>query len=187
MVRPSTLALVLALASCGLAGCASRTGDQRPVRALPSYAGHEQQLFDDTVEPAAVGLDYQKSYVARADMALRERAQISDAVVRVRVTTFTAKNEGPEAIYQLSLHVVEKVTGKYPPSDDFSISVDKSSESYGIMKSFESRLVGYSFVAFVRSYVRPDGDSVLHFHLSPDTKDVKLAISDALLLGEAVQ
>ena len=189
MVRRLTLVLGLAL-GLALGACAvsnSRTGDQRPVRALPSYAGHESQLFDDTVEPAAVGLDYQKSYVARGDMALRERAQMSDAVLRVRVTTFTVKDTGAEATYQINLRIVEKVTGKYPPADDFSITVDKSSESYGIMKSFESRLVGYSFVAFVRSYVRPDGDSVLHFHLSPDTKDVKLAISDALLLGEVVK
>ena len=191
MARLSTLLTALAFAigatSVGSAGCGARTGESRPVRALPSYAGREMQLFDDSVEPAAVGLDYQKSYVARADMQLRERAQTSDGVLRVRVSTFTAKNDGPDASYQVNLHIVEKVTGKNPPPDDFAIVIDKASESYGIMKSFESRLVGYSFVAFVRSYVRPDGDSVIHFHLSPDTKDVKLAISDALLLGEVVQ
>lgn len=181
-MRSWTLLAVLALAGCG-----GSTAGSRPVRALPSYAGRETQLFDDTLEPAAVGLDFQKTYVARADMQLRERAQVADGVMRVRVATFTAKNDGPEAVYQLNLHTVEKITGKYPPPEDFSVSIDKSSESYGILKSFESRMVGTSFVAFVRSYVRPDGDSVLHFHLSPDTKDVKLALSDALLLGEAGQ
>ena len=35
-----------------------------------------------------------------------------------------------------------------------------------------------------REFVRPDGDRELHFHLAPDSKEVKLAVSDAVLLGE---
>jgi hypothetical protein len=52
------------------------------------------------------------------------------------------------------------------------------------MKNFESRLVGYAFVAFVREFATPAGDRELHFHLAPDTKEVKAAVSDALALGE---
>ena len=54
----------------------------------------------------------------------------------------------------------------------------------GIMKNFESRLVGYAFVAFVREFGSPNGERELHFHLAPDTKDVKTAVGDAMLLGE---
>jgi hypothetical protein len=52
------------------------------------------------------------------------------------------------------------------------------------MKNFESRLVGYGFVAFVREFATPTGERELHFHLAPDTKEVKAAVSDALALGE---
>jgi hypothetical protein len=52
------------------------------------------------------------------------------------------------------------------------------------MKNFESRLVGYAFIAFVREFVRPDGDRDIHFHLAPDTKDVKNAVGDALTAYE---
>jgi hypothetical protein len=51
----------------------------------------------------------------------------------------------------------------------------------------EARLIGLAFVAFVREFVRPDGDHEVHFHFAPDTKDVKLAVGDALILGELKQ
>ena len=52
------------------------------------------------------------------------------------------------------------------------------------MKNFESRLVGYAFVAFVREFAHPNGERELHFHLAPDTKEVKAAVGDAMLMGE---
>jgi hypothetical protein len=172
------LALALGLSACGGPGASSSS------RPLPSYAGHAIELYDDAIDPAAVGLDYQKSYAARSDARLRERTQVSDAVLRVRVATVTSKNDGPESTYQLGLHTLEPMSGKHPPPPDFTVRIDKSSESHGIMRNLESRLVGYSFVAFVREFVRPDGDSELHFHLAPDTKEVKAAVIDAIALQE---
>ncbi|AKV01475.1 hypothetical protein AKJ09_08138 [Labilithrix luteola] len=174
------LGLVGLLSACG----SSSGGPNSPSRPLPAYAGRSATLFDDTIEPAGVGLDFQKGYQPRHDPLVRERSQTSDAVIRVRVSTVTAKKDGPEVVYQLGLHTVEKVAGENPPETDFTVQITKSSESLGIMKNFESRLVGYPFVAFVREFVRPDGDREIHFHLAPDTKDVKVAVSDALALGE---
>jgi hypothetical protein len=168
----------LALAGCG--GSSAESSN----RTVAPYAGRSADLFDDTIEPAAVGLDFEKGYAPRVDKTLRERAQTSDAVIRVRVATVTAKKDGPEATYQLGLHSVEKLSGRNPPPADFTIQINKQSESHGIMKNFESRLVGYAFVAFVREFGAPGGDRELHFHLAPDTKEVKAAVSDALALGE---
>lgn len=192
MVRSSLRGSMRVLALAGilgpigvLGGCGSSSGGPNsPSRPLPAYAGRSATLFDDTIEPAGVGLDFGKGYQPRHDPLVRERSQTSDAVMRVRVATVTAKKDGPEVVYQLGLHTVEKVAGDNPPEADFTVQVTKSSESLGIMKNFESRLVGYPFVAFVREFVRPDGDREIHFHLAPDTKDVKLAVSEALVLGE---
>jgi hypothetical protein len=137
------------------------------------------------MDPAAVGLDFDKGYSPRADPLLRERSQTSDAVLRVKVSTVTGKKDGPEATYYLGLHIVERMTGDRPPPADFTVSVGKRSDSHGIVKNFEGRLVGYPFVAFVREFVRPDGEHALHFHLSPDTSAVKAAVGDAVVLGEA--
>ncbi len=190
MVRPLRLSVV-ALATVALAiggigcGSSSRARDANgPNRPLPGWSGHSVEVFDDSIEPAAVGLDFDRGYHPRGDAMLRERAQLSDAVLRVRVATVTAKSDGPDSVFHLGLSTVEKLAGEHPPPAEFTVTVSKSSESHGIMKSFESRLVGRGFVAFVREFVRPDGDRELHFHLAPDSKEVKLAVSDAVLLGE---
>lgn len=181
--------LVLAVAVAGLAsataGCGPITGANAPSRPLPAYAGRAAELFDDAIDPAAVGMDFDKGYSPKSDALLRERAQVSDAVLRVKVTTVTTKKDAPTATYQLGLHTVEKLTGSHAPEADFTVTISKASESHGIMKNFEGRLVGYPFIAFVREFVRPDGDREVHFHLSPDTKDVKSAVGDAVILGEA--
>lgn len=174
----ATVALV-AVSACG----GSKDAND-PNRAVAAYSGRQADLFDDTIEPAAVGLDFDKGYAPRVDKTLRERAQVGDAVLRVRVATVTAKKDGPDATYQLGLHTIEKLTGKNPPPTDFTVQIDKASESHGIVKSFESRLVGYAFIAFVREFAHPSGDREVHFHLAPDTKQVKSAVGDAVLLGE---
>jgi len=175
--RAPFAAFVLALAACG--GSATNA----PGRNVVTYSGRAADLFDDTIEPAAVGQDFDRGYVPRSDPALRERAQTGDAVVRVRVSTVTSKTDGPSVTYQLGLHTVELLAGKHAPPADFAVQITKASESYGIVKSMESRLIGYAFVAFVREFATPGGDRELHFHLAPDTKEVKTAVGDAMALG----
>lgn len=176
-------ACVLAIAGLLGVGCGGSDANS-PKRAVTPYAGRQADLFDDGIEPAAVGLDFDKGYAPRVDKTLRERAQIGDAVVRVRVATVTAKKDGPEATYQLGLVVLEKLTGPHAPPTNFTVQINKTSEAHGIMKNFESRLVGYHFVAFVREFSSSGGDREVHFHLAPDTKEVKTAVGDAIALGE---
>lgn len=176
----SSLLVALAVA----AGCGGARDPNAPTRPLPAYAGRSAELFDDTIEPAAVGLDFDRGYRPRTDPLFRERTQVADAVLRVKVQTVTAKTDGPQAVYQLGLSTVESLGGGHPPTTDFTVQITKASESHGIMKNFESRLVGYAFVAFVREFVRPDGDREVHFHLAPDTQEVKSAVVEALALGE---
>jgi hypothetical protein len=188
LVRTIAFAAILpalAAGALGSGGCTPATGPGAKNRPLPAYAGRAADLFDDSIDPAGVGMDFDKGYTAKADPLLRERAQVSDAVIRVKVATVTGKKDGPESTYQLELHTVEKMTGANPPPPDFTVTVNKASEAHGIVKNMEARLVGYPFVAFVREFVRPDGDHEVHFHLSPDTKEVKSAVGDAVILGEA--
>jgi hypothetical protein len=184
MIRGLRMVVLTAFAAAAI-GCGPATGPSAPTRPLPAYAGRASTLFDDSIDAAAVGLDFDKGYSPRSDPMLRERAQVSDAVLRVRIATVTGKKDGPESTYQLGLHIIEKMAGDNPPPADFTVAVGKTSESIGILKNFEGRLVGFPFVAFVREFVRPDGDHEVHFHLSPDTKEVKAAVGDAVILGEA--
>jgi hypothetical protein len=174
-------ALVASSSACGGGSGAAASPSNRT---LPSWSGRAVEVFDDAIEPAAVGLDYDKGYTPRGDPLLRERANKSDGVIRVRVTTVTAKTDGPEPIFQMGMTSLEKLNGEHPPPTDFTVTVSKTSSSHGILKSLENRIVGKMFIAFVREFVRPDGDHELHFHLAPDSKDVKTAVGDAVLLGD---
>jgi hypothetical protein len=178
----AALAALATVATVALA-CGEPRDPSSASRPLPTYGGRAAELFDDAIEPAAVGLDFDRSYTPKSDAMLRERTQLGDAVVRVRVSTVTAKNDGPTPLYSISLLTVEKLAGDHPPPASFTVQIDKTSEAHGIMKNFESRLVSYPFVAFVREFVRPDGDHDIHFHLAPDTKEVRAAVVNAVALA----
>lgn len=174
MARSLILVLLLALTSAPALGCAGGgSGANRP---LPSYAGRATELFDDAIEPRAVGLDLEQGSDPRTDALLRERAQVGDATMRVRIGTLTEKQEGSETRYQLGMRILEALAGSYPPPDDFSVTIDATNPSVGIVRSQEDGLVGKTFIAFVRAFVKPDGDHELHFHLAPDTKPEVAAV-----------
>jgi hypothetical protein len=145
------------------------------------------ELFDDTIDPAAVGLDMDNSYHPRSDAALRERAQVADAILRVKITTVTNKiEEGLNGGYELGLKQVEWIGGEHPPGTDvFNIRMRKSTQTTGIMKNMEGRMVGTEFIVFLRQFSGADpSDREFHAHFSPPTKDVKDAVGDAIVLRE---
>jgi hypothetical protein len=174
MVRFITFSLPpMALA---LAGCASSaTALRDPSKAPPSYAAHATELFDDAIEPSAVGyeLDLAPTPTTPGNSnLLRERAQVGDAVVRAHVTTVTAKEEDKGRSWQIGLHTVERLAGSNSFPADFTVEILPTGPSAGILRAFEARLIGKTFVAFVREFARPGetGDAELHFHLAPDAK-----------------
>jgi len=171
------------IAAVTLAGCgASSAGGKSATRPLPSYAGRATELFDDDIEPRAVGIDLslgQQGTPPRFDAMLRERTQVGDAVLRARVDTVTAKNDGVSARYDLGLRIVEKLAGAHPPAENFEVRIERTSPAANIVKNFQNRLGGRVFIVFVREFVRPDGDTELHFHASPDDKDIADAAREA--------
>ncbi len=177
MTRTLTVLVALAAAACAAPNV---EGVGRP---LPAFAGRSTDLFDDSIEAAAVGISLDPTGDPRSDRTLRERTQVGDAVVRVRVTTITAKQEENGTGYVLGLQTLEKLAGRFPPNVTFEIAVGRTSPSVGILKSLEGAVVGKSFVAFLRTFARPNGEPETHFHFAPDTKDERGAVSDAAALA----
>jgi hypothetical protein len=173
--RVAKLMSPLLVMACG--GAAS--GANRPV---PPYSGHTADLFDDVIEARAVGLDPEASGSAKGDPVVRERVQLADATVRVRVDTITVKQEETGASYQVGFRVLDKLAGVHPPGETFTVKIDKGGPSAGILRSYETQLVGKRFIAFVRLFAKSDGDREYHFHLSPDSKDVAQAVQQATVL-----
>jgi hypothetical protein len=181
------LVAVCVIAGVGGAGCGGGTPDARnPDRPLPDYTGHAVELFDDGIEPTAMGYPRDNSAgQPLGDTRLRERTQVGDAVVRAKVTTVTSKAEDRGRSWQLGLHTVERLAGSGFLEKDFLLPVDPQDPASGILKGFEARLIGQSFVAFVREFRRPSspGDSDLHFHLAADSPEEIKAVKAALTEG----
>ena len=149
---------------------------------MPAYGGHAADLFDDTIEARAVGLDPEAAGTVRGDPVFRERVQLGDATVRVVVDTITTKQEETGTTYQIGFRVLAVLAAVHAPPESFTVQVDRGSPSIGILKSYESALIGKRFIAFVRLFGRSDGDRDYHFHLAPDSKDVAAAVKDATIL-----
>ena len=83
----------------------------------------------------------------------------------------------------MGLRTLEKLAGPFPPAETFELNVGTASPSAGLLKGLEGQIVGKTFVAFVRAFVRPDGDQELHFHLAADSKIEVASVRDAAVLA----
>ncbi|HEY8038442.1 MAG TPA: hypothetical protein VIF15_01560 [Polyangiaceae bacterium] len=167
--------------------CGGGTPDGRtPGRPLPPYTGQAVELFDDGLEPNAVGYPLEQGAAPMTDNRLRERTQTGDAVVRARVVTVTSKQEDQGRSWQIGMHTLERLAGTGPLEQDFTVTVPSTAPAAGIVHAFEGKLIGSTFVAFVREFERPraPGDSDLHFHLAVDSKDEVQAVKSAVLLDQ---
>ncbi len=184
-----TLALPLAVGvlAIGATGCdqavPARTG-AGAAAGLPKWDERARQVFDDNIDPAAVGLSMDGPS-PRSDAHLRERAQTADVVARVRVQTVTVDSVGDQQTYHLGIQVgVPTLTTAKVPDRTFELAIRPTSGAFGIAKAFDARLRGQTFVGFVRRFSNEDGDMEVHWHLAPDTAEVVAAIKEAVALRE---
>jgi hypothetical protein len=161
-------AIVAALPACG----AGTSGPREPRRTLPVYLGHAAELFDDAFEPEALGFELVPTAPAARNFLLRERTQVGDYVVRALLTTVTSTEEDRGRSWQLAFQTIETLAGSHPPEARFTVKAGPDSPSAGYLRALEGRLIGKTFVAFVREFAHPGdtGASDLHFHLAPDAK-----------------
>jgi hypothetical protein len=185
LVGLAGLAGVATTAGCGGAGA----NPQSPGRPLPAYDPHAAQLFDDAIEPTAVGYPAEPGTSPLRDNLLRERTQVGDAVVRARVITVTTKQEDRGRTFQLGFHTVEHLAGTGPLDVDFTLRVDAADPAAGIVGAYETRLIGSTFVVFTREFARPGApqsasESDWRYHIARDKKDELEAVHAAILLDQ---
>src|SRR5262249_32583089 len=135
--------LALAFAGLGATGCEPAA----PVKAgtasgLPRWEAHEREVFDDNIDPAAVGLSMDGPS-PRNDAHLRERAQTADVVARVRVNPVPIDSVGEQKPYPLGIQVgVPTLSTARVRDRTFELLTRPSSGVFGIAKAFEARLRG---------------------------------------------
>ncbi len=180
-VAAAALALGL-LAGCGPSAPGGPTPP--PASSLPAYSGTAADQFDDTIEPHAVGLELETYAAPKNDPRLRARAQAADVVMRARVMTVTGEAGSGSQTYQVSFRSVAQLAGKRSLGDEFTVRIDKTSPSLGIVRSMEGQLVGKTLIVFAKAFARSDGDRDIHFHASADAQDVADAVKEAVILDE---
>jgi hypothetical protein len=181
-----TGAALIAGALLALTGCGDATpGARAPGGAdLPRWEGHARELFDDNIDPAAVGLSMEGP-APRSDPFLRERSQTGAVTARVRVQTVTVDSIGEQKTYHLGVQVgFPTLTTSKVPDKSFELSIKPTSSAFGIAKAFDARLRGSTFIGFIGRFQGEDGEVEVHFHLAPDTADVAAAIKEAVALQE---
>jgi hypothetical protein len=179
------LSAFLMCASCG--GAAADTHAQGP--GLWPYGGDAMKIFDDAIELTAVGYgaDVDRGAEPAEDKRLRERTPIADAVVRIRVTGVTSKNDDGANGWEIACHTLEVLAGKRPPPADFTLHVDAAGPAAGILRQFAGRVTAGTFVVFIEEFARSDGapGSQLHFHIAKDTPEELISIREAAAAGDA--
>ncbi len=174
------------LASFVLFGCEPMPA-AAPKAQFAIYEGRFSELFDDGIEASAVGMVGNTHPHSRQDPELLERAHVADGIVKVRVKTVTTKIEGDQTAYVLELEPFGRLGGAKAPGHSFSVRFEKTAPGFGIVRSIEGRLVGKTFIAFVREFTNPaakGGEAAYHVHLAPSTPDVEAAVKEAVVLDE---
>ncbi|MGD0674289.1 MAG: cobalamin ABC transporter substrate-binding protein [Polyangiaceae bacterium] len=144
------------------------------------------ELFDDAIEPTAVGYELDSALPPTQSPVLRERTQTADAVIRARVVTVTSTPEDSGRSFQIGLRTLEGLAGSQGPAA-LTLHIRETDPAAGIVRAAESHLIGLTVIAFLRQFrardhATPDGQ--LHFHIGPDSKAELRAVREAVLLGE---
>ena len=169
------------MSGCG--GAASSTGPNSQPQVFAPYQGQATTLFDDRIDPNAVGLaDVQSK--PRIDPVLRARAQAAEAVARARIATVTVDSAAGKPVYRLNLDLGGGSIVRRGFNDEHvEISVRPDSPAFGVVKWLDTRLIGRTFVAFFHRYAGPE-EVMLKFHLSADDPEVLAAVREAATLRE---
>ena len=147
--------------------------------------GRGQQLFDDVIEPSAVGGALELSDPA-ADPLLRPRADFGELVARVGVSTVTRGKYGSNARYFVTLQVLQLLRPAKWNTTQIELVIGPESPAFPLVRSLESRLSQYTFVAFVYRFAGQEGPAT-HFHLTKDAPAVVEAITGMAALDELRQ
>lgn len=173
-------ALVAALSAVA---CGSQAAAAPPAQNFPVYGGNAVQLFDDRIDPTAVGLaDVAEN--PRTDATLRARTQNAEVVGRTRVSTVSVDSIGGRPVYRLRFTFIEPpLVSRGFSGGQIEVAIGDDSPAFGIVKWLDTKLIGHSFIGFFHRFAG-NYEPQVRFHLSPDAPQVMAAVRDASALSE---
>jgi hypothetical protein len=189
--RPLSVATILLGASLGLltagaVGCSGAEGSA-PTSAhaagFPPWQATDKDLFDDEIDPAALGFVPPKN--PRKDQTLWARSQAAEVVGRVRVQTITVDSRGGDATYHLGLQFAEPpLASKNVAERTFEVTIEPRDPAYGLVKALDTGFQGKTFVGFVKRFAGADDEVEVHFYLGPDSAELASVVQEAVAVQE---
>jgi hypothetical protein len=151
--------------------CASRPAES-PESQLPRYSPAEAALFDDTL--AWPSTRAAAPLTLRNNAKLIERTHRSDSVFLGKVVTLASPSSQAASPRSFTVRAIEPIAGEVP-SADIVLSLPSAPASPRVA---ENRLLGRSFIFFVKSYWGESGVEA-HFRAEPDSPDVRSVVDQA--------
>ena len=175
--------VLLIIQSLCLFACTPLTpAETGSARSTAPWEGRLRDLFNDSIDPSAVGLTGISS--SNAGGAVSARAEEAQFIVRVRVATVTTEGVGKDLRYLITLRVIgDPIAGPRTPGDTIQISIGQDNPTFGIAKAKDMQLAGVQFIGFLREFNQL-GTPVMHWHLARDGQDVLDAVRNVAVLSE---
>lgn len=180
------IVLGLALAAAPLAAACSGAGDGAGASA-PRWEGKMFESFPDDIDPAALGLPTENR--PTTDPRFRQRAIDAEVIARVRVTTVSVeRRSNGEPVFRIGLQLANpRLIERQPYGERLEVVVKPGGAAHGFARAWDVRLQGKTFVGFFRRFAAQngeEGETVVHFHLAADSKEVGDAVQQVIALEE---
>ncbi len=154
-----------------------------PSAALVPWAGNYVTLFDDAIDPAALGYSLDGKNPA-VDPLLKHRTKAAELVARMKLLTVSRDANGTRPRYLLNLRVgLPPLARARLQEVDLELAIAQGTSAFELLSSNESGLRGRIFIGFVRRFAGVDGP-VLRWHLTADSPEVAQAVQTAAALDD---
>ena len=156
--------VLVAIIACLGVGCAA-TASNAPVTV---FQASDLELFDNAVDLVEVPVIVEGDWTG----AFERRVQRADLVAVVHIDSLSNDFVSRRSAYRLIVKVKKRLKGS--STKELVLRVGEEEGGYETVQVNEDRLLHNPFVAFVKWEAdRDSGDLIAHWHLSPDSDEVR--------------
>jgi hypothetical protein len=169
-------------ASVGACGEPAPVAPRLPTKGLAVWEGVYRDLFDDGIDPVALGFSLDGASPA-TDPLLAPRTSGAELVARMRVQTVSRDANGERTRYFLGVQVGQPPLTQGTLQDlTLDLAIAEGTAAFQLVSASENSLRGRTFIGFVRRFVSDDGATV-RWHMTADTAEVAHAVQVAAALN----
>jgi hypothetical protein len=140
----------------------------------------ETPFFDDGVDVVDNLANLSGKWRHQQERLFDARVQLADLIAEVEILSVqTSSDLESETSKRIEVRIVEIMYGK-APSDTLPLVSRKNAPGYELVLRHEARLMGHFFL-FVRWFDEKDNKLGNHFHLSPTSEEIRIALENRIV------